>query len=137
MNTGNALFLIFCWIASLVGLVGWGALTLLLMEVVLCNDATSANASRLLNKSLRARLRLFQRSFRSAFYRASIGLFAGSLMAMFYMMEKIWTEINVADFYPWTLFSVFFPICLYILYREIGYSSTFFDKFKAFLRREE
>ena len=132
----NTATLIFCWLANIIGLIQWGILVLLLMEVVICKDATTANASRILNKSLSARLRLFQRSFKSAFYKASIGLFLGSLMAMFYMMEKIWTEVTVNDFYPWTLFSLFFPLCLYIVYREIGFSSTFFDKFKAFLRRE-
>lgn len=132
----NTITLIFCWLANLVGLVQWGVLVLLLMEVVICKDATTANASRILNKSISARLRLFQRSFRSAFYKASIGLFIGSLMALFYMLEKLWTEINVKDFYPWTLFSLFVPLCIYIVYREIGYSLTFFDKFKEFIRKE-
>ena len=133
----NTITLIFCWLANLVGLVQWGVLVLLLMEVVICKDATTANASRILNKSISARLRLFQRSFRSAFYKASVGIFIGSLMALFYMLEKLWNEINVKDFYPWTLFSLFVPICIYIVYREIGYSLTFFEKLKAFIRKEE
>lgn len=132
----NTVILIFCWFASFIGLVQWGVLVLLLMEVVICKDATTANASRILNKSISARLRLFQRSFRSTFYKASIGIFLGSLIALFYMMERLWTETSVQDFYPWTLFSLFFPICVYTIYREIGYSLTFFDKFKDFISKE-
>lgn len=128
--------IVFCWLASLIGLVQWGGLVLLLMEVIICKDARTANATRILNKSVSARLRLFQRSFRSAFYKASIGVFLGALMAMFYMMEKIWTEVSVKDFYPWTLFSLFFPLCLYVVYRELGFSSTFFDKFRSYLKKE-
>lgn len=137
MENDNIFLIIFCWLSSLIGLIHWGALVLLLMEVVICKDATAVNAGRILSKSAGARLRLFKRSLKSYFYKASIGLFIGSIMAMFYMMEKIWTEIDVNDFYPWTLFSLFFPICLYVVYREIGYESTFFNKFKKFLRKEE
>jgi|SRR5690606_4237445 len=133
----NAITLIFCWLANLIGLVQWGALVLLLMEVVICKDATTANASRILNKSISARLRLFQRSFKSSFYKASIGLFSGSFIALCYMMEKLWTKVDIKDFYPWTLLSLFFPLCVYIVYREIGYSSTFFDKFKLFLKKQD
>lgn len=132
----NIIIFILCWFANLVGLVQWGVLVLLLMEVIVCKDATTVNASRILNKSISARLRLFQRSFRSVFYRASIGLFFGAFMAMCYMMEKLWTTINVKDFYPWTLFSLFVPFCLYLIYREIGYSLTLFDKFKLWIRKE-
>lgn len=133
----NAMVLIFCWFASFVGLVQWGVLTLLLMEVVLCKDATTANTSRILNKRLGARLRLFKRSLQSTFYKASVGLFAGSLLSMCYMMEKLWTKNNIEDFYPFTLFSLFVPICIYYIYRHIGFTSTFFDRFGEFIRRED
>lgn len=125
------------WFANLIGLIEWGALTLLLMEVTICKDARSVNTSRILNRSISARLRLFKRSFRSAFYRASVGLFTGSMMAMFVMMNKLWNGSLAREIFPWSIFSLFFPLCIFILYREIGFSLTFFQKFSGFLKGEE
>ena len=133
----NEVQIVALWFANLIGLVEWGVLTLLLMEVTICKDARSVNTSRILNRSISARLRLFKRSFRSAFYRASVGLFAGSMMAMFVMMNKLWNGSIAREIFPWSIFSLFFPLCIFILYREFGFSLTFFDRFKGFLKGEE
>lgn len=133
----NDFSIVALWLANLVGLLEWGILTLLLMEVTICKDARAVNTSRILNKSLSARLRLFKRSFRSAFYRASVGLFVGSMLAMCVMMHKLWNGSMVREIFPWSVFSLFFPFCIFILYREFGFSLTFFDKFKGFLKGEE
>lgn len=133
----NDFSIVALWLANLIGLIQWGILSLLLMEVTICKDARAVNTSRILNKSLSARLRLFKRSFRSAFYRASVGLFIGSMMAMFVMMEKLWNGVLSFEIFPWSIFSLFVPLCIFILYREFGFSLTFFNKLKRFLKGEE
>lgn len=129
--------IVIVWFANLIGLIEWGALTLLLMEVTVCKDVRMVKPSRILSRNLSARLRLFKRSFRSAFYRSSVGLFFGSLLAVFVMINKLWMGIIITEIFPWSVFSLFFPMCLFIVYREIGFSLTFFDKFKCFIRGEE
>jgi len=130
----NDLSLVTLWFANLIGLFEWGILSLLLMEVTICKDARSVKTSRILNKSLSARLRLFKRSFRSAFYRASVGLFAGSMLAMFVMMNNLWNGQVIKQIFPWTIFSIFFPLCIFILYREIGFTLTFYEKLRSYIK---
>lgn len=133
----NEFVIVSVWIANLIGLIEWGVLSLLLMEVTVCKDVRTVKPSRILNRNISARLRLFKRSFRSAFYRSSVGLFLGSLLAVFVMINKLWMGIIVTEIFPWSVFSLFFPMCIFIIYREIGFSLTFFDKFKLFIQGGE
>lgn len=115
-----------------VGLLEWAYLTLLLMEVAICKDARRVNTKRILESSFRARLRLFTRSFKNEFYRASVALFIGSLIAVFTIINEMWTGFLPLKKYSWVIFSCFFPLAIASLYHYQGYYVTFFRKFKLF-----
>lgn len=117
------------------GLLQWTRLFMLLMEVVICKDALSVNTSKILNTSIVARFRLFRRSFRELFYRSTILLFLGSLLAVMFMASELYLNIPHMRKYLWTMFSMMFPMGVYLLYKSMGFRWTLQDQlFKVFGR---
>lgn len=132
MNDNFSIILI---LGNWFGLLQWTRLFMLLMEVVICKDALSVNTSKILNTSLVARFRLFRRSFRELFYRSTILLFLGSLLAVMFMASELYLNIPHIRKYLWTMFSMIFPMGVYLLYKSMGFRWTLQDQlFKVFGR---
>lgn len=123
------------FIANWVGLVLWGRLFMLLMEVIICKDALFVNTSRILNTSFIARIRLFKRSFKELFYRSSILLFIGSLVGVFVMVNELYANVFPTRKYLWTIFSIIYPTGTYFLYKSLGFRWTLQDRFLQFLHK--
>jgi len=131
MNEYVQILLIF---ANWFGLLQWARLFMLLMEVVICKDAISVNTSRILNTSFIARVRLFRRSFKDLFYRATILLFIGSLFAVMFMVTELYSNMLPIKKYLWAAFSVLFPVGVYMVYKSMGFRWTLHDNIAEFIK---
>lgn len=130
----NNTAIIALYIVYIIGLFQWAALTLVLMEVTVCKDARTVNSTRILNTSLSARLRLFKRSFRTYFYKGSIGLLICSLLIMFGIIDNLWAGRIPRTI--WASFSLVMPASLLMLYHHLGFTLTWFRKLGLFFRNQ-
>lgn len=116
------------------GFVALCYLFLVLLQLVLCRDATEANTSKLLNRPLKVRWRLFKRSLHDNWYKASLGLF----ISVCILLSRLGYEFihNIGKPTPLIIFhGVFWP-CLGWLYYQRGYKAIFFVKLGQFLNGE-
>lgn len=111
-----------------------GYLTLVLMQVVVCKDATRGNISKLLNRPVMIRWKLFKKSLRNLFYRISVALLIASLIALITMINHLWT--NYPRHINWILFHNISSIAMIYLYHYLGHDAIFFVKLKLFLKDE-
>lgn len=109
----------------------YGYLVLVLMEVLICKDAKS---SKILHRPVKVRIRLFKRSLRSLFYRASFGVFIASFIAILTLIHQLWS--TQPKKFEWVAFHNLMTLSLIYLYHYWGYNATFFTKFKLFLKGE-
>lgn len=112
----------------------WGYLTIVLMEVTVCKDARSINTQKLLHKPLSLRFKIFKRSLRNIFYRASFGMFIGAILATLILIHQLW--INSPKQIEWVIFHNIFPLSTIYLFHWLGHDVTFFVKLRLFLKGE-
>jgi hypothetical protein len=118
-------------IVLIIGFVGWCYLFLVLLQLILCKDATQPNTSKLLNRPIRVRLRLLRRSLRDPWYKASCGVLIGVCL----IVSRLGYEFiyNIPKPTITILFHGLFSPCLGRLYYIRGYKAIFFVKFGEFL----
>ncbi len=135
-NFFSETLIVFMFLARMLGIIHWSILFLLLMEVVICKDARTVNTSKILNKRFAVRLRVFKRSYRDQFYKASLLIFGCSLFAVVSTVGDIWIGHFPRPPYIWTLVSLVLPIGIKILYNHMGYSLTLLQHFKIYLKNQ-
>lgn len=114
------------------GYISWFYLFLVLLQLMLCKDATQPNTSKLLHRPLKVRLRLFKRSLHDRWYLASFGVLIGVCIIIYRLtFEFIY---NVPKSEVTIMFHGVFPSSLGYLYYLRGYRAIFFVKLGEFLK---
>lgn len=116
------LMLILFTIINAVGLLLYGWLILILIDVIVCKDAKVIDTQKLFARSVASRLKLFKRSLGNNFYRGSLILLIGCIMVVF---------IRLADFSAGIIqlpsirafATIFVPGGLILVYTFLGYRS--------------
>ena len=125
------IIVIFSWFLKMLGLVVMAFVWLIFMEVVLCRDALSIDAKKILTTSFKVRRRVFRRSWKNMGYRAALLGFIGLGIWLKYRIGQI--ASNTIDKDPSlsiqaSLISIILPLCLYCFSRSHGYKSTFVEE---------
>lgn len=114
------------------GFIALCYLFLVLLQLILCKDATQLIGSKLLHRPISVRLRLLKRSLRDPYYLASCGIF----VAVCLLISRLGFEFvyniqkpTLAVFFH----GIFWP-CLGWLYYQRGFRAIFFVKLGEFLR---
>jgi hypothetical protein len=114
------------------GFISLCYLFLVLLQLILCKDATMLIGSKLLHRPLSLRLRLLKRSLHDPYYLASVGIFIAVCLLIGRLgYEFIYNIHNpaLAVFFH----GIFWP-CLGWLYYQRGYRAIFFVEMGKFLK---
>lgn len=125
--------LITMFYSRMIGILEWSILLLMLAEVIICKDARQINTERILNTPKEVRLRIFRKSWKSPFYKATFIIFFSAMFSMVTMILDLWLHNMPRAPYTWTLISLILPLGLIFLYSYLGYQITFFKKFTLFI----
>lgn len=121
----TSLILIFFTILNAVGLMLYGWLILILIDVIVCKDAKEIDTRKLFTRSVSLRLKLFKRSLGNNFYRGSLVLLIGCILVVFIRLGDFSAGIiqlpSVRAFA-----TVFVPGGLILVYTFLGYKSPIF-----------
>lgn len=120
-------FLILFTILNAGGILLYGWLILILIDVVICKDAKEIDTQKLFTRSISMRLKLFKRSLGNNFYKGSLALLLGCILVIF---------IRLSDFSAGVLqlpsvravATILIPGGLILVYSFLGYRSPFFRK---------
>jgi hypothetical protein len=134
MNDLGYWIIITMFFSRLIGILEWFVVLLLLMEVILCKDARTVNTVRIMNTAAAVRLRMFKTSWKSLFYRGTFILFFCALFSMVSMVSDLWLGHMPRAPYTWTMVSLFLPVGIYCIYKNMGYQITLFTKFNLFIK---
>ena len=114
---------------QLLGMVAWLHLTLLLMQVVICNDARFLDLKKLKAISFKRRCKIFFRHIKNdTRYRGLVLLFIASVIASNVMMNEMYLGKFISKNSFWLLFHPTISIGIHKVLNSMGYTIKLFDK---------